>query len=424
MSTVRCLMGVFLGVMVPLSIFAGQDTLRLSMEEAEQRFIERNLQVLSARANVEAAKAAIEQAGLWSNPNLSIEQNVYNPATKRYFDFTQDGNTEVALQQLLTLAGKRGKQIRIAEINASMSELALADLVRTLRLELRTNVIDLAYLRKSLSFYDESLATLRQTVISVERVYQNRSVLLSEVLRLKALLLSLETERQGRIRQAEDIQSDLRILLRDTSQAIIAPILDTESFERIDPDSSAMSAAIQSALRTRPDLMSVEASVHLDQANLSLQKAMSVPDVTIGGRWSRQGSYIPDYYAVSFAIDLPLFNRNQGIIALAERTLEADTYSHEGAKMRVVREIRSAYQRALEADRLYRSLDPSFGDSYRTLIKGMVSNYEKRNISLLEFTDFFESYRTSMTQVLQAANDRLDAFEAFNHAAGSKVLQP
>ena len=170
--------------------------------------------------------------------------------------------------------------------------------------------------------------------------------------------------------------------------------------------------------------MSVEASVHLDQANLSLQKAMSVPDVTIGGRWSRQGSYIPDYYAVSFAIDLPLFNRNQGNIALAERTLEADTYSHEGAKMRVVREIRSAYQRALEADRLYRSLDPSFGDSYRTLIKGMVSNYEKRNISLLEFTDFFESYRTSMTQVLQAANDRLDAFEAFNHAAGSKVLQP
>jgi cobalt-zinc-cadmium efflux system outer membrane protein len=52
----------------------------------------------------------------------------------------------------------------------------------------------------------------------------------------------------------------------------------------------------------------------------------------------------------------------------------------------------------------------------------VVANYNSRNISLLEFTDFFESYRTSMVQWYQLQNDRADAIEALNFAVSVPII--
>jgi len=85
------------------------DTLSITLKTAEDRFLKENLQLLASRYNINAADAQITQAGLWSNPNISIEQNIYNQTTHRYFDFTNTGNTEVQIQQLFALAGKKDK---------------------------------------------------------------------------------------------------------------------------------------------------------------------------------------------------------------------------------------------------------------------------------------------------------------------------
>ena len=97
---------------------ARTDTVAITLQQAEERFLKNNLQLLAARFNIDAAKAAVVQAELWNNPNISIEQNAYNKFTKRYFDVTKTGNTDIQLQQLILLAGKRDKQIRLAEINS------------------------------------------------------------------------------------------------------------------------------------------------------------------------------------------------------------------------------------------------------------------------------------------------------------------
>ena len=38
-------------------------------------FVENNLQLLAARFGIGAARAVAYQAGLWSNPNIAVEQN-------------------------------------------------------------------------------------------------------------------------------------------------------------------------------------------------------------------------------------------------------------------------------------------------------------------------------------------------------------
>ena len=412
-----------LAVLARAAASAQPDTIHITLQEAEQRFLHNNLQLIAARYNIDAAQAAVTQAKLWSNPNIQIEQNVYNQFTRRYFDFTKDGNTEVQIQQLFLLAGKRDKQVTLAEINARRTEDGFYDLLRAIRLELRSDMYDLYFLQRSISFYDESSRVIRNTVASVDHVYEKRSVLLADVLRLRALLFSLDNERLGLMNQIADIEGDLNILLRDTTRtaAYYVPVIREESLDSMSVDSLALTRLIALAKEQRPDFRIADANVRFEEMNLSLQRAMAVPDVTVGGRWSRAGSYIPEYFAVTVGVDLPLFNRNQGNILVSEKTLEANRALRAAAERTVEKEVTVSFEKALQTDRVYRSFDRKFPGDYRTLVAGMVQNYLKRNMTIIEFTDFYESYRTAMLQINQLQDDHADAFETLNYATGSDL---
>jgi cobalt-zinc-cadmium efflux system outer membrane protein len=405
---------------------ARTDTVAITLQQAEERFLKNNLQLLAARFNIDAAKAAVVQAELWNNPNISIEQNAYNKFTKRYFDVTKTGNTDIQLQQLILLAGKRDKQIRLAEINSQIAENSFYDLLRALKFELRTNFFDLYFLQQSLAFYNETIPNVRKTVAATEVIYQKRSILLSEVLRLKSLLFSLENERLGLLNQVSEIEHGMGVLLRDTSGSIsyFVPQLDSNAIDSLRVNALSLQDVLATALEKRPDYKNAETQVQYEETNLSLQKAMSIPDLTVGGTYSRAGSYIPDYYALTLSIDLPIFNRNQGNVQISENTLEADKLLREYSRKTLEKEIATAYKKAIDTDRFFRAFDKKFTGEYKTLVEGMDADYQKRNITIIEFTDFYESYRTSMLQMNQLQNERLDAFEGLNYAAGTSLINP
>ncbi len=401
------------------------DSVRISLHEAEQRFLDHNLQLLASTFNIEASKAAVMQARLWSNPNLSLEQNVYNQYTRRVLDFTKTGNTDLQIQQLILLGGKRGKQVRIAEINSDIAGNSFFDLLRELKLELRTDFFDLYFLRRSLGFYDESIASLKKTIDASERILEKRSILLAEVLRLKSLMFSLESERLGIRNRISDSEGALRVLLADTGSVAVRyfPVLDQAQLDGVRMDTLSFPETVRAALENRPDLLTAEATVESDETNIALQKAMAVPDVTLGAHWSRNGSYIPDYYGITVAVDLPLFNRNQGAIIASERTRDADALARDNVRRSVEREVVTAYHKALDADSVFHSSDRKFAAEFGALVDGMNESYRMRNISIIQFTDFYESYRTSVIQVNQLQNDRLDAIEGLNYAAGKDLVK-
>ena len=64
-------------------------------------------------------------------------------------------------------------------------------------------------------------------------MYQKRSILLADVLRLKSLLLSLETERQGIVNQVYALQGDVRIILNDTAGFVYLPRIDESRLDTV-----------------------------------------------------------------------------------------------------------------------------------------------------------------------------------------------
>ena len=368
----------------------------------------------------------IIQSELWSNPNLSIGQNIYNKFTGKYFDFTKSGNTDMQIQQLILLAGKRNDQIKIAEINSNIAEDSFYDLLRTLKYELRTDLYDLYFLQKSLNFYNETIPSVKKTVDASEKIYENHSILLSEVLRLKSLLLTLESERLTITTQISGIENDLNVLLADSTgiNSYYVPLIDDQLIDSLDVKNISLNDAVQTAYENRPDIKIAGLNLKSEEANLALQKALAIPDVTLGGSYSRHGSYIPDYLALTLSIDLPVFNRNQGNISFSENNIEADKILLNQAKRSARKDIVSAYDKAFETDKLYRSFDKKFTGDYKKLTSGMIANYESGNITIIEFTDFYESYRASVLQIIQLQNSRIDSFENLNFVTGKDLLLP
>ena len=401
---------------------APADSLKLDLAGAEKLFQEQNLPLLAEKFNLEAAKGALIQARLFENPVLSVEQNIYNPSSGRYFEANRNGQNIVQLQQLFYLAGKRNKRIRVEQLNSQLTEFAYYDLLRTLRHELRVSMLRLHFLLQEHRIYQERSGSVRQLVNALEGQYQKGNVALKEVTRLRALLFSLENQKLDLLTRINQEQADLRLLLGTAPTDFVVPVLDEARLEAAGPDRLTLDHLLQEAHENRYDHKAAVTHVRQKEASLRLQKSMAVPDISVGGVYDRAGSFVQNYTGLAVQVPLAIFNRNQGNIKIAESELGQRRVLADQQQLQVETEVSQALQNARNAEGLYRSFDQRFTSDFNRLIDGVTQSFAKRNISLIEFLDYYETYTETMTQLLTLRSNRLRALEVLNFTVGKPVV--
>jgi cobalt-zinc-cadmium efflux system outer membrane protein len=125
---------------------------------------------------------------------------------------------------------------------------------------------------------------------------------------------------------------------------------------------------------------------------------------------------------VNVNVDLPVFNRNQGNIEAAKARVKSSDLLLKSYSQQVEKEVEKVYFRALENDNLYKAFDIKFPQEFNRLIEGITSNYEKRNISVMEFIDFYESYKNNIIQFNQLQIDRITSIEELNFTTGTNII--
>ena len=120
-------------------------------------------------------------------------------------------------------------------------------------------------------------------------------------------------------------------------------------------------------------------NIQVSRANVSLQKSLAFPEVSLKGSYDRAGNFCDNYFAVGLSISVPVFNRNQGNIKSARLAVLQNT-------------------------------------------NRVNSNYQKRNISLLEFIDYYQAYKETCLQLYQTEKDVFLAMEEVNTVTGSDVF--
>jgi cobalt-zinc-cadmium efflux system outer membrane protein len=295
-------------------------------------------------------------------------------------------------------------------------------MLRTLRYQLRTTFYDLYFKQQTIRVYDQEIASFRRTVSLYQGQYDKGNIALKEVIRLKAFLFQLENERQALLAAMAEEQTDLHVLLRDETATSFRPVTSVENLRRLSLGGISEQQATDSALVARADVKARQAAVQQQTQNLRLQRALATPDLALGYTYDRAGSYIPNYHAVTVGVAVPIFNRNQGNIRTAQAQIEGSKAQLSQQQVQVQAEVRQAYQLARQTDELFQSTDPNTGDFDR-LITGIEQSFAKRNLTIVEFLDFYESYKTNLVQLNELRASRVRAFEQLNYAVGRPLFR-
>jgi len=399
-----------------------QDSVHLTLPEAEKMFLDSNFQLLAARYDIDASKAQIIQARLWPNPNFSIGHTLYSGTLKQFFPVGINDETNAGLSQLILLAGKRNKQVKLAQANAQLTEYQFFDLMRTLKYTLRTDFFRIYYLQQSAKVYDEEIKALQQIVNAFNEQAGKGYIAEKEVIRIRAQLYSFQSEYSDLVNQVNDVQSELRLILQVKPTVFINPVTDSAVLDKLDPAQYPLNTLMDSAYRNRTDLQIARTNTNISRLNYEYHKALAVPDLSLCVVYDEAGSFLNNYVGVGASIDLPFFNRNQGNIKSARAQIASSMASQKNAQATVEENVSASLQKAFAQDKLYHTIDPRFQKDFSRMLHEVVTNYEKRNISILEFLDFYDSFKQNTLQLNSIQFNRVSAFEDINYYTGTSFF--
>lgn len=393
----------------------------LTLKEAEQRFLERNLSLIAERYNIDMAQAQVLQAKLFENPVISLEQNVYNRLNGKYFDFGKEGEAVVEIEQVIHLAGQRNKQVRLEKINKEIAEYQFEEVMRTLRQELNEKFVEVYFLSKSIAIYEKEVNSLQVLLGGMKIQQEKGNISLMEISRLESMLFSLRKEKNERENDLLTTREELNLLLNLPEDTQVQLSLDEEVLQQLDLSQLSF-ADLKAIINERPDQKIARSTVNASRANLKLQKSMAFPEFSVKGNYDRVGNFINDYFAIGVSLSVPIFNRNQGNIKAARFSIQQAGVQQEYAANRADMELFTAYTFLKKATQLYQSTNMDLERNFEKLITGVNENFTRKNISLLEFIDYYDSYKETCIQLYEIKKNVFLAMENLNTVVGQNVL--
>ena len=370
----------------------------VTLQDCESQFLKNNLFLLASQYNIDASKALTIQAKIWDNPSLTAELNAYNPERNQYFDIGKQGQKAFGIEQLIYLGGKKRNEIKLAQTNEQLAELQFNDLLRTLKLQLRKSFFTVYYNKKSLETTDNQLAHIEDLINSYSVQVQKGNIPLRDLVRLQSLYLNFKNERMEVVNENIEEQANLKLLLNSAEN--VTPEVSKEEFNKylvtIPFD---LKLFQDDAIANRPDYLAKQKDIEANEINVKWQKALAVPDITVGANYDQRSGAFNREANLTLGIPLPLWNKNKGNIKYAKTILEQSKVEKQNFDLQLQTEITSAWNKWDESRKNYVVIKPTVNSDFEAVYNGILTNFQKRNISLLEFTDFMESYNQASIQV-------------------------
>lgn len=383
---------LFLLLLLPSGLSYSQQ--KYTLDACETAFLKNNFLLLAEQYNLSAADAAIIQAKIWDLPILSGEFNLINPQNDRFLDVGAKGQKALAVQQLIYLGGKHKKQIEFAKSNKELAVLQYEQLVRSLKLELRSRFYELFFNQQKVKSINEQLSHLDTLVQSYSKQAAKGNVSMKDVVRLQSLTLSLRSNLTDIEQANREAQTSLRIItgIEEDIEAVEASNL-TDMCKK--PFLLTQTEGMELCKTNNPDWLFAAKTVENSNVFLAWQKSLAIPDLTLGASYDQRGGAFQNQTNITFAIPLPLWNKNKGNIKIAESMLDQQATLLKQKELELSTQLSNALSLLRYYQKQYNDASLNQPD-FEFVFKGVLQNFQKRNISLIEFTDFIESYNQSV----------------------------
>lgn len=385
----------------------------VTLEDCESQFLKNNLFLLASHYNIDAAKALTIQARIWDNPTITASLNAYNPQRDQFFNVGQNGQKAFGIEQLIYLGRKKKNEIKLAQANEQLAELQFNDLLRNLKLQLRQSFYTVFYNSKKLETTDKQLSRLEELINSYSIQTQKGNLPLKDLVRLQSLYLNFKNERMEIVNNNIVEQSNLKLLLNETEN-IIPNVSNTEFNKYLKTIPFDIKNLENEAIINRPDYLAKQKEIEANELNLKWQKSLSIPDITLGANYDQRSGAFQKETNLTLGIPLPLWNKNKGNIKYAQNILDQSKIEKQNFDLQIQTEITTAWNKWDESRKNYMLIKPTLNSDFETVYNGILDNFQKQNISLLEFTDFMESYNLATVQINELKKNLVLSAEELN----------
>jgi outer membrane protein, heavy metal efflux system len=393
----------------------------LTLEQCENLFQKNNLLLLAEQYNISAYEAAVIQAKIWEQPYISGEFNAINPNANRYFDAGNGGQKALAIQQLIYLGGKKRKEVEFAKSNVAIAALQYEQLLRNLRFEIHQNFYQIYFNQVKAKSINTQLANLDTLIKAYAVQVKKGNVPLKDMVRLQSLTLSFKNELLSIQKDIFDQQQNLKILLN------INDNVDATMVEELIKDKYTNGILLtetelqEKALQKNPEYLTSLKIVETCDLMLQWQKSLAIPDLAIGANYDQRGGAFNNQVNLTMGIALPLWNKNRGNIKMSTAQINQNTMLKDQKMLEVKAKVSTAYQNFVYQQKQYSQTALIFQD-FDQVYTGILFNFQRRNISMLEFTDFMESYNQSNLFLNEIKKQLLIAGETINYLINEKAF--
>lgn len=369
--------------------------------------------------NIEAQRAQILQAKLYPNPVLTADFNAYDPQNNEAFHVGSTGQKAFVLDQLIVLGGKRKSEIELARTDASIAELEFENLARQLKFKVHTKLAEIGQESALLKKYNAQLSLLDTIMTAYGAQVAKGNIPLKDLVRLKGVYLNLNNDRAELLQKYFEAQATIQTLL-STQDVVVYNVTDSDIAKRI---------KVMDVDELKDDAIAGHPVLRLAQTNtiratqyLRYQRRLAVPDINLNTSYDQRGGAFKDQINAGISIPLPMWNRNQGNIKTSEYRLKEEQYNFEALRQETLITVQNNYAAYLQTVAEYNKVANLYSADFELTLKGMSDNFKKRNVSLIEFVDFFESYNLVLAELARMKTQVVTAAELLNLSIGEDIF--
>jgi cobalt-zinc-cadmium efflux system outer membrane protein len=357
----------------------------LTLAQARRLAAERGWSLLAAASDLHHAEGLRLQARSWPNPTLSISAQKLNVTPVGEGGSTSDSTLAVA--ELFELGGKRADRIRSAEaaVKAARRQLsAVRVAVDALVVKAYANALAADETARVSQESADSLvraASIAQARFSAGEI----SAAERDQMRVAAGRFALDARTAAAVAlQSRVALEGLLGVPAPDGRTDLAEDLASLARRAVEAGASLTPATDAAALDGRGDVQSARALVEQAVAQLGLQRAQRVPDLSLFVQYESDRPANTNTLGAGVSLSLPIFDRSRGSIAAAESAREQARDDARRVRAQAAAELstaRALLGAAFEKQRRYRDeLLPSAESVQATV----AFSYERGRAALLE----------------------------------------
>jgi cobalt-zinc-cadmium efflux system outer membrane protein len=278
----------------------------ITLAEAVEIFLRQNLQLVAARYDVETADAEKLTARLRPNPQLTfglsdLPVNLSGPLLK-------EQTYDYGISKTIELGGKRSKRIDVANANSDVARGQFQMAVWQLTNDVKRKFYAVVLNQSLLGLARENESTFAEIVKHTSELVNAGEISGLDLERVEVEKLKFDTDLANSERDYEVALRDLRFALGGDYRAMDVDVNGTIDYA---PYQFSFTELRDKALSERPDLKAAQLSERAADANIRLQNAQRIPDLTVGPGIEQVPSGTSSF-TFGVGITLPLSDRNQG----------------------------------------------------------------------------------------------------------------